>query len=88
MIAEHHGSDIATDSPSRIERRRPGPRVQVNAMLIPLMRGQNAWDYSRDRFTRHRPHHDIGSDPLSTVRGIAFAVLVCGIFWVGVASLF
>ena len=93
MSAERYGSDITMDSHLRTDRRRPGPRMRVNAALIPLLRGQNTWDQSiweqsRDRLTPRRPQLDADRDPLSAARGIALAIAVCGVFWVGVASLF
>lgn len=84
MSAERYGSNATTDSPSRTDRRRPGSRIAANAALIPLLRGQDA----RDRFTRHELQLDSRRDPLSTARGVAFSLLVCGAFWVGVAFLF
>ena len=81
MSAERYGSNATTDSPSRTDRRRAGSRIAANAALIPLVRGQ-------DRFTRHELQLDSGRDPLSTARGVAFSLLVCGAFWAGVAFLF
>lgn len=88
MSAERYGSDTTTNSPPRVERRRPGPRVAVNPALIPLLRGQGTWGEDRNWFAQHGLQHDPGPDPLSAARGFAFAILVCGTFWLAVASLF
>ena len=88
MSAERYGSDTTTNSPPRLERRRPGARVSVNPALIPLLRGQGVWDEDRAWFKQHEIQYDPSPDPLSAARGFAFAIVVCGTFWLGVASLF
>ena len=88
MSADDHGFNTTLTEPLSIERRRPGPRVPINPVLIPLMRGQFSQDDSRDWFARRGPQPDIGRDPLSSARGLAFAILVCGTFWLGVITLF
>lgn len=88
MNDDRHGSGATTDTSPRVDRRRPGVRAPVREGLLPLMRGQDVPHHNQNRFTPQQPQRGTTRDPLSTARGVALAILICGTFWVGIAALF
>lgn len=84
MQSKEHPSAEQTPTSAKITRRRPGRNEQVSPHLINLLRnltvsGSSVQPYNEwDAPASH--------DDLTAVRGIAFSLVLCILFWAGVSG--